>query len=94
MKERDVTKLELPEVQTLVHKYASQSVIYVHRSNRLSYIHQYDEEFEELKKARRPGRPASTREDLLKRKIEALEDEYEKGFCEFLNLRYRHLSVC
>lgn len=33
-----------------------------------------------MKKARRPGRPASAREDLLKRKIEALEDEYEKGF--------------
>ncbi|XWW92657.1 hypothetical protein V2A60_000582 [Cordyceps javanica] len=62
--ERDVSKLELSEVQTLIH----------------NFVHQYDEEFDEVKKARRPGRPASTREDLLKRKIDALEDEYEKGF--------------
>jgi translation machinery-associated protein 16 len=44
------------------------------------YIHQYDEEYDEVKKARRPGRPSSTREDLLKAKISALEDEYKQGF--------------
>ena len=33
-----------------------------------------------MKKARRPGRPPATREDLLKRKIEALTSEHETGF--------------
>jgi translation machinery-associated protein 16 len=44
------------------------------------FIHQYSEEHDALKKARRPGRPASTREDLLKNKIAALETEHEQGF--------------
>lgn len=45
-----------------------------------SFVHQHDEEFNELKKDRRPGRPASTREDLLRIKIAADEKEYENGF--------------
>ncbi|KAI9147767.1 glycoprotein suaprga1 [Paramyrothecium foliicola] len=45
-----------------------------------TYIHKYDEEYDELKKARRPGRPPSAREDLLKLKISALETEYQQGF--------------
>ncbi|KAK2609143.1 translation machinery-associated protein 16 [Conoideocrella luteorostrata] len=44
------------------------------------FIHQYDEEYDSIKKARRPGRPASAREDLLKIKIAALEEEYQNGF--------------
>lgn len=43
-------------------------------------MHQYDEEYEAVKKARRPGRPPSAREDLLKRKIAELTTEYQKGF--------------
>lgn len=46
-----------------------------------SFVHQYDEEFNTLKKERRAGRPASTREDLLRIKIAADEKEYENGFC-------------
>lgn len=34
-----------------------------------------------MKKTRRAGRPASTKEDLLRIKIAALEEEYTKGFC-------------
>ncbi|KAJ3481658.1 hypothetical protein NLG97_g7767 [Lecanicillium saksenae] len=64
LKEKDVTSLELSEVQNLIH----------------NFVHQHDEELDEVKKARRPGRPASTREDLLKRKIDTLEEEWEKGF--------------
>ncbi|ORY58864.1 translation machinery-associated protein 16 [Pseudomassariella vexata] len=45
-----------------------------------AYVHQYDEEMSELKKARRPGRPSSTKEDLLKMKIERLSKEHENGF--------------
>lgn len=33
-----------------------------------------------MKKTRRAGRPASTKEDLLRMKIAALEEEYTKGF--------------
>lgn len=44
------------------------------------FVHQHDEEFDSLKKARRKGRPASTKEDLLKLKIAALEAEYKRGF--------------
>ncbi|PBP23094.1 hypothetical protein BUE80_DR005734 [Diplocarpon rosae] len=45
-----------------------------------SFVHQNDEAFNQLKKERRPGRPASTREDVLKTKIAADEKEYENGF--------------
>ncbi|KAL1891173.1 translation machinery-associated protein 16 [Sporothrix stenoceras] len=45
-----------------------------------SFVHQHDEEMDELKRARRPGRPASTREDALKVKIASLEKEFQNGF--------------
>ncbi|CAK7230371.1 translation machinery-associated protein 16 [Sporothrix bragantina] len=45
-----------------------------------SFVHQHDEEMDELKHARRPGRPASMREDTLKVKIAALEKEFQNGF--------------
>ncbi|KAI2603395.1 translation machinery-associated protein 16 [Hypoxylon fragiforme] len=45
-----------------------------------TFVHQYDEELSEIKKVRRPGRPASTREDLLKVKIDKLEKEHQNGF--------------
>ncbi|KAI1108032.1 translation machinery-associated protein 16 [Nemania sp. NC0429] len=45
-----------------------------------TYVHQYDEELEEVKKARRPGQPAKAREDLLKVKIAHLEKEHQNGF--------------
>jgi translation machinery-associated protein 16 len=48
-----------------------------------SFVHQYDEELSDLKKARRPGRPASAKEDLLKVKINTLEKEHETGFREW-----------
>ncbi|KAK1757239.1 translation machinery-associated protein 16 [Echria macrotheca] len=44
------------------------------------YVHQHDEEYEEVKKARRSGRPPSTREDLLRMRIAALEKEQKDGF--------------
>jgi len=51
-------------------------------------VHQNDEEFNALKKDRRPGRPASTREDLLRIKIAADEKEYETGFCTLRFSKY------
>ncbi|PHH76297.1 hypothetical protein CDD82_4059 [Ophiocordyceps australis] len=44
------------------------------------FIHQYDQEQTLLRKNRRPGRPPTTREDLVKMKIAALEAEYKNGF--------------
>ncbi|KAG0647074.1 hypothetical protein D0Z07_7274 [Hyphodiscus hymeniophilus] len=46
-----------------------------------TFVHQYDEEMSKLKKERRPGRPASTREDVLRIKIASDEKEYRDGFC-------------
>ncbi|KAI3402026.1 hypothetical protein diail_4000 [Diaporthe ilicicola] len=44
------------------------------------YVHQHDGELEELKKSRRPGRPASVREDLLSLKVQTLRKEQQNGF--------------
>jgi len=44
------------------------------------YVHKHDEELDALKKERRAGRPASTKEDLLKMKIATNLKEYENGF--------------
>lgn len=46
------------------------------------WIHQYDEEYNEIKSTRRKGQPAKPREDLLKLKASNLAAEYETGFCE------------
>ncbi|KAI1000155.1 hypothetical protein K3495_g8045 [Podosphaera aphanis] len=45
-----------------------------------TYVGKYNEELDLLKKERRPGRPASTREDLLRMKIAVDEKEYRDGF--------------
>ncbi|KHE80967.1 hypothetical protein GE21DRAFT_10132 [Neurospora crassa] len=44
------------------------------------FCHQHDEEYHEMKKARRQGRPPSAREDLLRMKMEALHKEERDGF--------------
>lgn len=49
------------------------------------FVHQHDEEFEEVKKARRPGRPPSAREDILRMRVEALQKEQKDGFCKKLS---------
>ncbi|KAL7951390.1 translation machinery-associated protein 16 [Trichoderma barbatum] len=64
VREKGAEPLEVSAIQALIH----------------TYIHQYDEEHDALKKARRAGRPASTKEDLLQMKITTLEEEYTKGF--------------
>ncbi|KAI1139254.1 translation machinery-associated protein 16 [Hypoxylon sp. FL0543] len=45
-----------------------------------AFVHQHDEELNEMKKTRRPGRPASAKEDLLNVKIDKLQKEYQNGF--------------
>ncbi|KZF21833.1 hypothetical protein L228DRAFT_269287 [Xylona heveae TC161] len=44
------------------------------------FIHRDDEELSRLKKERRPGRPSSTREDMLKQRMAQEEKEWESGF--------------
>ncbi|KAJ4387954.1 translation machinery-associated protein 16 [Gnomoniopsis smithogilvyi] len=44
------------------------------------FVRQDDEEYSAIKKARRPGRGPSAREDMLKMKIQALEKEQKNGF--------------
>ncbi|KAG9247465.1 translation machinery-associated protein 16 [Calycina marina] len=60
----DQKPLELSAIQNLIH----------------DFVHQHDEDYSMMKKERRAGRPASTREDMLKMKIAADEKEYENGF--------------
>lgn len=45
-----------------------------------SFVRQHDEEMAEIKAARRPGRPATSREDLVRLVIANLEKEYQNGF--------------
>ncbi|KAI9877458.1 MAG: hypothetical protein M1830_003842 [Pleopsidium flavum] len=45
-----------------------------------SYIQRDDEELAKLKSERRPGRPSSTREDLLKQRVNTENREYDTGF--------------
>ena len=49
-------------------------------TNKYRYLHRNDEELSKLKKERRPGRPSSTREDMLKQKAEMERKEFETGF--------------
>ncbi|CAN8104945.1 unnamed protein product [Discula destructiva] len=44
------------------------------------FVHLDDEEYDAIKKARRPGRGPSSREDVLKMKIQSLEKEQQNGF--------------
>ncbi|KAL9103632.1 MAG: hypothetical protein Q9187_008985 [Circinaria calcarea] len=45
-----------------------------------SYVQRDEEELAQLNDERRPGRPSSNREDLLKQRIATEEREYEAGF--------------
>ena len=45
-----------------------------------AYIRRRDNDLEDERKARRPGRPKSTKEDQLSMAIKAEEDEYRSGF--------------
>lgn len=47
-----------------------------------SFISEIREEYDELNKTRRPGRPASVKEVSLKTRIDSLEAEFEGGFCK------------
>ena len=44
------------------------------------YLNRDDEALAELKSQRRPGRPSSTREDLLKQQMAMEDNEYSAGF--------------
>ena len=46
----------------------------------ISYLNRHNEELAELKSQRRPGRPSSTREDLLQQFMTTEDREYNAGF--------------
>lgn len=79
--------LEMKAIQKLIEEYVIGS-----EDDRFSalivksLVHQNDKELSELKEQRRPGRPASTREDLLRMKIATDEKEFTNGFCAYLLL--------
>jgi translation machinery-associated protein 16 len=82
--------LELEVIQSKIHEWvlpliASTGCQVANYASR--FVHQHDEEYEEEKKTRRAGRPSSTKEDLLKMKITALEKEYRDGFCKWCTQR-------
>jgi translation machinery-associated protein 16 len=54
---------------------------------RYSYIAFTEEEHAEARKERRPGRPSSAKEDLLKMRLDALKKEHEQGFGKFITVR-------
>lgn len=49
----------------------------------LRYIGRDDEELEQLKAKRRPGRPASTQQDTLQQRIDNEKREYKSGFSTY-----------
>ncbi|KAJ0377823.1 hypothetical protein COL26b_004034 [Colletotrichum chrysophilum] len=76
IQEKGSKPLDLATIQELIHE-----CVHIASSQDFNFVHQYDEEYAEVKKTRRPGRPASAKEDLLKLKISTLEDEYKgNGF--------------
>lgn len=44
------------------------------------YLGRHDEEIEQLKTERRPGRPSSNREDLLRQQLAIEDREHSTGF--------------
>ncbi|TVY35646.1 Translation machinery-associated protein [Lachnellula subtilissima] len=82
VQDNDSKPLELDAIHSAIKTYYSPTKSHNGLQNLTwhSFVHQYDEEFNALKKERRAGRPPSTREDLLKIKIAADEKEYETGF--------------
>ncbi|POS86805.1 hypothetical protein EPUL_001505 [Erysiphe pulchra] len=60
----DGRSLKMEEIHTLIKRF----------------LEQYAEQLSQLKKERRPGRPSSAREDLIRIKVAAGEKEYKDGF--------------
>ncbi len=72
----------MEEIVPLIEEYAgARSRLSADILTRNRFVHQHDEEYAEIKKNRRAGRPASTREDVLRIKIAKDLKEYENGFC-------------
>jgi len=83
--------LEMSTIQSKINEYVTALSLVTacgHTDGCHRFVHQHDEEYEQQKKARRPGRPASAREDLLKVAIKELETEYEKGFCKGFAIKH------
>ncbi|KAL8797478.1 MAG: hypothetical protein Q9195_000294 [Heterodermia aff. obscurata] len=72
--------LSLEKTQILIQRSASTSSIQNLKLTLFSYLNRDNEELQQLKAERRPGRPSSAKEDLLRQRIEMEEREYNAGY--------------
>lgn len=78
-------ELTMEQITPLIEEYATLCIYTMYTNLSVRYVHQNDEEFSEVKSQRRAGRPASTREDVLRIKIAKDEKEWENGFCQYIS---------
>lgn len=71
---------EAEQIHGLIQKFFYNALTYRVTLTTTSYLSRYDEELAELKSQRRPGRPSSTREDLLQQFMTTEDREYNGGF--------------
>lgn len=84
MQENDSKPLDADKILGVIDEYVPLSFRFGPILNEsIRFVHLDDDEYETIKKARRPGRGSSPREDVLKMKIQALQKEQQNGFCEF-----------
>lgn len=84
IKEKGGEPVDIPTVQELIEGSVcwQTTVCSLQELTCLRYIAFAEEEHSEAKKERRPGRPASAKEDLMKMRLETLQKEHQQGFCE------------
>jgi translation machinery-associated protein 16 len=62
---------------------------------RLRYVERDREELEKLKSERRPGRPASSRQDALQRKMDLERNEFKTGYSKLYGVILKFcLYIC
>lgn len=71
----------MPEKNNFLAEFPERGCLYPHKNTNLfSYISRNDDELEQLKASRRPGRPTSSRQDTLQRILEHETQEFNAGF--------------
>ncbi|MCJ1392974.1 hypothetical protein MMC18_005846 [Xylographa bjoerkii] len=71
---------DLGQIQQLIQRSIPLSAFYLPLLISYRYLERDDEEMARLEDDRRPGRPRSSREDLLKQRMAMDEREYDGGF--------------
>ena len=78
--EKATDPVSLEKIQTLIQRSASSSSIQGMGLILFSYLNRDNQELLQLKAERRPGRPSSAKEDLLRQRMEMEEREYNAGY--------------